>query len=90
MNRTIFCTFLKRDAEGQDFQYYPGDLGKRLFNEISKEAWGEWQKKQIILINEKKLNMMNLDARQLLEKYMKNFLFEGQDVHIEGHSPASE
>ena len=39
MARTIFCTFLQRDAEGQDFQLYPGDLGKRIYNEISKEAW---------------------------------------------------
>ncbi|VFS44896.1 Fe(2+)-trafficking protein [Enterobacter cancerogenus] len=59
MARTIFCTFLQRDAEGQDFQLYPGDLGKRIYNEISKEAWGQWQKKQTMLINEKKLSMMN-------------------------------
>ncbi len=37
MARTIFCTFLQRDAEGQDFQLYPGDLGKRIYNEISKK-----------------------------------------------------
>lgn len=43
MSRTIFCTFLQREAEGQDFQLYPGDLGKRIYNEISKEAWAQWQ-----------------------------------------------
>lgn len=36
MSRTIFCTFLQREAEGQDFQLYPGELGKRIYNEISK------------------------------------------------------
>lgn len=89
MSRTIFCTFLQRDAEGQDFQLYPGDVGKRIYNEISKEAWGEWMKKQTMLINEKKLNMMNVDDRKLLEEMIK-FLFEGHDVHIEGYTPPSE
>ena len=90
MSRTILCTFLQRDAEGQDFQLYPGDVGKRIYNEISKEAWGEWMKKQTMLINEKKLNMMNVDDRKLLEEEMIKFLFEGHDVHIEGYTPPSE
>ncbi|CAI2518391.1 oxidative damage protection protein [Serratia entomophila] len=90
MSRTIFCTFLQRDAEGQDFQLYPGDVGKRIYNEISKEAWSEWMKKQTMLINEKKLNMMNVDDRKLLEQEMIKLLFEGHDVHIEGYTPPSE
>ncbi|NIG97919.1 MAG: oxidative damage protection protein [Serratia symbiotica] len=90
MSRTIFCTFLQRDAEGQDFQLYPGDVGKRIFDEISKDAWGEWMKKQTMLINEKKLNMMNHDDRKLLEQEMIKFLFEGHDVHIEGYTPPGE
>ena len=90
MSRTIFCTFLQRDAEGQDFQLYPGDVGKRIYNEISKEAWGEGMKKQTMLINEKKLNMMNVDDRKLLEEEMIKFLFEGHDVQIEGYTPPSE
>lgn len=90
MSRTIFCTFLQRDAEGQDFQLYPGDIGKRIYSEISKEAWAEWMKKQTMLINEKKLNMMNVDDRKLLEAEMVKFLFEGHDVHIEGYTPPSE
>lgn len=90
MSRTIFCTFLQRDAEGQDFQLYPGEIGKRIYNEISKEAWAEWMKKQTMLINEKKLNMMNVDDRKLLEAEMIKFLFEGHDVHIEGYTPPSE
>ena len=68
MSRTVFCLRLKKEAPGLDFQLYPGELGKRIFDNISKEAWTEWQKKQVMLINEKKLNMMNLEHRQLLEK----------------------
>ncbi|CUU25164.1 oxidative damage protection protein [Duffyella gerundensis] len=87
MSRTIFCTYLQRDAEGQDFQLYPGELGKRIYNEISKEAWSKWMAKQTMLINEKKLNMMNVADRKVLEQEMVNFLFEGKEVHIDGYTP---
>lgn len=90
MSRTVFCARLKKDAEGLDFQLYPGDLGKRIFDNISKEAWAEWQSKQTMLINEKKLNMINQEHRQLLETEMVNFLFEGQDVVIDGYTPPSK
>ncbi|WP_074013052.1 oxidative damage protection protein [Candidatus Sodalis sp. SoCistrobi] len=90
MSRTIYCTFLKREAEGQDFQFYPGELGKRIYDNISKEAWAQWQTKQTMLINEKKLSMMNVADRKVLEQEMINFLFEGQDVHIQGYTPPSE
>ncbi|MDX1304150.1 oxidative damage protection protein [Photobacterium sp.] len=90
MSRTVFCTRLQKDAEGLDFQLYPGELGKRIFDNISKEAWAEWQSKQTMLINEKKLNMMNPEHRQLLEAEMVNYLFEGQDVVIDGYTPPSE
>lgn len=90
MSRTIYCTFLKREAEGQDFQFYPGELGKRIYDNISKEAWAQWQTKQTMLINEKKLSMMNIADRKVLEQEMINFLFEGQDVHIQGYTPPSE
>ena len=89
MSRTVFCQRLKKDAPGMPFQLIPGELGKRIFDHISQEAWSEWQKKQTMLINEKKLSMMNPDDRKLLEQEMVNFLFEGQDVHIEGYTPPS-
>lgn len=87
MARNVFCSYLKQEAEGLDFQLYPGELGKRIFESISKQAWSEWIKKQTMLVNEKKLNMMNPEHRQLLETEMVNFLFEGKDVYIEGYVP---
>lgn len=87
MARTVFCAYLKQEAEGLDFQLYPGGLGKRIFDNISKQAWNEWLKKQTMLVNEKKLNMMNVEHRQMLEKEMVNFLFEGKDVKIDGYVP---
>ncbi len=89
MARSVFCSYLKKEAAGLDFQLYPGELGKRIFNEISKEAWALWQAKQTMLINEKKLNMMNSEHRALLESEMQRFLFEGADIHIEGYVPPS-
>ncbi|MBN7819320.1 oxidative damage protection protein [Bowmanella yangjiangensis] len=89
MSRTVYCQYLKKDADGLDFQLYPGELGKRIFDNICKEAWALWQKKQTMLINEKKLNMMNADDRRFLEEQMVQFLFEGKDVEIEGYVPPS-
>ncbi|MDE5285953.1 MAG: oxidative damage protection protein, partial [Buchnera aphidicola] len=68
--------FLNKNAESQDFQCYPGTLGKKIYNEISKEAWSKWLHQQTIIINENKLNMLQEKDRQILEKHMKNFLFK--------------
>ena len=89
MARTVFCEHLKKDAEGLDFQLYPGEIGTRIFNGVSKEAWAEWQQKQVMLINEHKLSMINPEHRQLLEETMVGFLFEGKEVNIEGYVPKS-
>ena len=90
MSKIIYCTFLKEAADKQDFQIYPGEIGERIYNEISKEAWAQWINKQTMLINEKNLSMMNLADRQLLEKEMCNFLFEGQEIHIAGYVPLNK
>ncbi len=85
MARMIVCEFLKKEAEGQDVQIYPGDLGKRIYEKISKEAWSAWLMKQTMLINEKKLNMMNVEDRKLLEQAMTDFLFNNKEIHVEGY-----
>ncbi|MDT7526284.1 oxidative damage protection protein [Pseudidiomarina sp. GXY010] len=90
MSRTIYCEYLKQEAEGLDFQLYPGELGEKIFNSISKQAWAEWQKKQTMLINEKRLNLMDPKAREFLETQMQAFLFEGKEVDIEGYTPPSK
>ncbi|RUO48645.1 MULTISPECIES: oxidative damage protection protein [Pseudidiomarina] len=89
MSRTVYCQYLKKEAEGLDFQLYPGELGQKIFENISKEAWAEWQKKQTMLINENRLNLMDPKSREFLEEQMKAFLFEGKDVKIEGYTPPS-
>lgn len=87
MSRTVFCQNLQKEGEGLDFQLYPGEIGKRIFDNICKEAWTTWQKKQTMLINEKKMNMMNPDDRAFLETAMVEYLFEGKEPEIEGYTP---
>ena len=87
MSRIVFCQNLQKEAEGLGFQLYPGEVGKRIFDNICKEAWGHWQKKQTMLINEKKMNMMNADDRAFLEAAMVAYLFDGKEPEIEGYTP---
>lgn len=87
MARTVFCQKLQKEAEGLGYQLYPGEVGEKIFNNISKEAWGQWQHKQTMLINEKHLNMMDPEHRAFLEEQMIGFLFENKDVEIEGYRP---
>lgn len=90
MAREVYCEHLKKDAPGLDFQLYPGELGKRIFNHISKEAFTGWQKKQTMLINENKLNMMQASDRKYLEEKMEAYLFEGVEPTIEGYVPPTK
>ena len=87
MSRTVFCSYLKKEAPGLVFQLIPGELGKRIFDNISQEAWNTWQHKQTMLINEKKLNLMQFDDRKFIEETMIAFLFEHKDIDIEGYTP---
>lgn len=80
MARSVQCAYLKREAEGLDFPTYPGELGKRIFLGISKEAWSAWLKHQTMLVNENRLNLADQRARQYLTRQMERFLFgEGVD-----------
>ena len=87
MTRMVFCQSLKKEAEGMRFQLYPGDIGKRIFDNICQEAWTNWQKKQTMLINENKMNMMDTNDRAILEKAMVDYLFDGIEPKIEGYTP---
>lgn len=79
MSNIIFCKFLNCLSEKQDFQSYPGKLGKRIYKEISKIAWKKWIIKQTILINEKKLNTNKKEDYLFLEEEMIKFLFKNKN-----------
>ena len=81
MSRIVNCIKLGKSAEGLDFPPYPGELGKRIFEHVSKEAWGQWLKHQTMLINENRLNLADSKARKYLAEQMeKHFFGEGADV----------
>ncbi len=75
MARKVQCLFLKRDAEGLDYSPYPGELGKRIYANISKEAWAQWVAHQTMLINENRLTPIEPKARAFLVAEMEKFLF---------------
>ena len=74
MTRTVFCRKYQQELEGLDRPPLPGAKGQDLFETVSKKAWAEWQAEQTMLINEKKLNMMDAEHRKLIETEMVNFL----------------
>ena len=80
MARVIQFAHLKKEAEGLDYAPYPGDLGKRIYGQISKEAWQLWLRHQTMLVNENRLNLADQRSRQYLARQMELFLFdEGAD-----------
>jgi Fe-S cluster biosynthesis and repair protein YggX len=81
MSRTVECVRLKREAEGLDRMPYPGELGQRIFDKVSKEAWQEWLRHQTMLINENRLSPVDPKARKFLEEQMEQFFFgEGSEL----------
>ena len=62
MPRTIFCSYLQREAEGLDRLPYPGELGQRIYENISKEAWQQWVRHQTMLLNEYRLSPIDPKA----------------------------
>ncbi len=87
MSRVVHCVKLNREAEGLDRPTYPGELGKRIFENVSKEAWQQWLRQQTILLNEYRLSPMDPKARKFLEEQMEKFFFgEGAETP-EGYVP---
>ncbi|MFK8017994.1 MAG: oxidative damage protection protein [Gammaproteobacteria bacterium] len=88
MTRTVNCVLLKTEAEGLDFAPHPGDLGKRVYENVSKDAWQKWLAHQTILINEYRLTPFEAKARTFLEGEMEKFFFgEGSEAPGEFVSP---
>ncbi len=87
MSRRVNCTRLKKEAEGLDRPPYFGELGKRIFENVSKQAWQEWLKHQTMLINEYRLTPVDPKARKFLEQEMEKFFFGEGSAAPEGFVP---
>lgn len=87
--RMVQCSVLKREAAGLERPVYPGELGVRIWREVSKEGWQRWVAHQTMLINEYRLVPMEPKARKFLETEMEKFLFGEGASRPEGYVPPS-
>ncbi|PIE00235.1 MAG: oxidative damage protection protein [Thiothrix nivea] len=87
MTRMVNCVLLKREAEGLDRPTYPGDLGQRIFDNVSKEAWQRWLGQQTILMNEYRLSPINPKDRKFLEEEMDKFFFGEGASAVDNFTP---
>lgn len=85
--RMVQCVKLGTEAEGLDRPPYPGELGKRIYANVSKVAWQQWLKHQTMLINEYRLTPFEPKARQFLEEQMEQFFFGEGTAPPEGYVP---
>jgi Fe-S cluster biosynthesis and repair protein YggX len=90
MTRMIQCIHLKKEAEGLAFAPYPGELGTRIYNQVSKEAFEIWKRHQTMLVNENRLNLADAKARQYLARQMEQFFFGGGADQPTGYVPPSD
>ncbi|CAG0961864.1 putative Fe(2+)-trafficking protein [Burkholderiales bacterium] len=87
MARMVNCVKLGREAEGLDRPPYPGALGLRIYENVSKDGWAQWVRYQTMLVNENRLSMIDPQARKYLAQQMESFFFgEGAD-QIAGYVP---
>ena len=85
MTRKVHCQALGEELDGLAFQPYPGELGKRIFDNISQQAWQKWLAHQTMLINEHRLSPINPDHRKFLEAEMVKYFFGEGSEKPEGY-----
>ncbi|MDA8961944.1 oxidative damage protection protein [Congregibacter sp.] len=87
MSRQVFCRKHQQDLPGLDAPPYPGPKGQDIFENVSKQAWGEWQAHQTMLINEKQLSLIDPESRKYLQQEMDKFLAGEEYDQAEGYVP---
>jgi len=85
--RLVHCVVLKREAPGLERVPYPGELGRRIYEQVSQEAWAQWLKQQTMLINEYRLTPIEPKARRFLEGEMEKFFFGPGSQAPQGYQP---
>lgn len=86
-DRKIICAKLGHEAEGLDFAPWPGELGQRIYLNVSKQAWSDWLKHQTMLINEYRISPFDQKSRAFLAAEMEKFLFGGAAEKPPGYQP---
>ena len=87
MARTVKCVKLGKELDGLDFPPYPGPLGKRIYENVSKEAWAGWLKHQTMLVNENRLSFVDPVARKYLTEQTEAYFFGDGADNASGYVP---
>ncbi len=90
MSKKVHCQLLDEELDALTFQTYPGELGKRIFENISQQAWQQWLTLQTMLINENRLSPINPEHRAYLETEMEKYFFGTGSEKPQGYVPQAE
>ncbi len=90
MPRMVQCVKLGRELPGLDKPPFPGELGQRIYEHISKQAWDMWPAQSTLIINHYGLNMADPESRNLLREQMEEFFFGSNAKMPEGWVPEDE
>jgi Fe-S cluster biosynthesis and repair protein YggX len=90
MTRLVFCEHLQKELEGLERPPYPGEIGEKIYNSVSKQAWQMWLEHQTMLLNENRLSMVNPESRKYLQEEMIKFFFGGGSQKPMGYVPPKE
>jgi len=80
MVTTVQCVVLEREAEALDAPPYPGELGQRIVESVSKEGWTQWLERLVLIINENQLSSADPENLDHIEQHMIGFLFGEGDL----------
>ena len=90
MARMVKCVKLGRELPGLDRPPFPGELGKRIFENVSKDAWAMWREQSVLIINHYGLNMVDPNAQTFLMEQMEQFFFGEEAKMPEGWTPEGQ
>ena len=88
--RTVYCVKLKKDAPGLDSPPWPGPLGQRIYENVSAEAWADWEERMKMILNEYKLLPFQKEAQALVAKYMEDYFFGAESATPPGYVPPAK
>lgn len=90
MSHMVHCVKLGKEAPGLKFPPFPNELGKRIYDNVSQEAWDGWLRYQTMIINENRLSLADPRARHYITQQMENYFFGDGADHISGYTPPEE
>ena len=85
--RTVFCAKLQRELPALDAPPWPGPLGQRIYEQISAEAWGQWEDRMKMILNEYRLMPWQKEAQELVARHMEEFFFGAAAAPPPGYTP---